>query len=87
MGDSSDEIILTWNLINASYCSLIDYVVRANEGCGTCSVSLGRNTATCLDVRREITCTFFISANVCGDHIRSENITLNGVPAGKVIDF
>lgn len=67
-----DPVMLTWDLVNASYCSSIDYVVNATDGCGRCSVSQERNTATCRDVRSGIVCTFFIFANVCGDHIRSE---------------
>lgn len=70
-------VVLTWDLVNASYCSSVDYVVNATEGCGSCSVSQERNTATCRDARRGISCTYFVFANVCGDHIRSEtNIKL-----------
>lgn len=75
MDDSSEEVRLTWDLVNASYCSsIIDYVVNATGGCGNCSVSEDENIATCQDVGRGIMCTFSIFANVCGDHIRSEDI-------------
>ena len=83
-GDASSEaVILTWDLVNASYCSLIDYVVNTTEGCGSCSVSQERNTATCRGVRTGITCTFIVIANVCGDQIRNETtFTLNTGPLG-----
>lgn len=88
MGGSSEPVMLTWDLVNASNCSLIDYVVNATEGCGSCSVSQERNTATCRDVERGIVCTFFIFANVCGDHIQSETTltpsTVPVPPAGKL---
>lgn len=81
MDDSSEAVMLTWDLVNASYCSMIDYVVNATEGCGSCSVSQERNTATCQDVGREIACAFFVIANVCGDQIRNETtFTLNTGP-------
>ena len=84
MDDSSEVVMLTWDIVNASYCSSIDYVINATEDCGSCSASEA-NTATCRDVRRGITCTFFIFANVCGDHIRADtNVTLeSGSPSSE----
>ena len=73
---SSEPVMLIWDLVNASYCSSIDYVVNATEGCGSCSLSQERNAATCRGVGKGIVCTFSIFANVCGDHIQSETILI-----------
>ena len=75
--DSSKAVMLAWDIVNASYCSSVNYVVNTTEGCGSCSAS-EENTATCQDVGIGITCTFYIYANVCSDHIRADtNVTLN----------
>jgi hypothetical protein len=73
---SSTTVTLTWDVVNASYCSSIDYVINATEGCGSCSAP-EVNSATCQDVGRGIACSFFILANVCGDQVRAyTNVTL-----------
>lgn len=85
MDDSSEAVVLSWDVVNASYCSSIDYVVNATEGCGSCSAS-ETNTATCRGVRRGIECTFFIFADICGDQVRADtNVTLNTGSSGEPI--
>ena len=77
---SAEELAFTWDLINSSYCSSINYTINATEGCGVCSVSRNQQekTATCRqNAIRGDTCIFSIEANVCGDQIRSEALVVN----------
>ena len=85
MEESSDELtlIITWSLMNATYCPSPDYMINAAEGCGTCSVSEQENSARCQDVKRGSTCTYVILVNVCGEQIRREvNISLSTGSSG-----
>ena len=76
-------LAFSWDPVNVTNCSSIDYIITATGGCGTCPQSVSENNARCTNVVAGRNCTFSVLADACGIQYRSKPITLITKPSGK----
>ena len=75
---TSSELRVSWDPVLVTGCIIINYVIDATEGCGECPGSVTTyTTVKCQNISEEITCTFSVSAEVCGVQSTSEILNVN----------
>lgn len=79
----SGELTFYWDPVKVTGCSLINYMITATDGCGTCPQLASETVAKCTNVVGGMNCTFSILADACGVQIRSEPKTLITGTSGK----